>query len=93
MRPDNDVLITRLLGRKIALILIHMQGNICHRLGAPTTTTRHAVHVSGRLTLASCCEQSSDTRAGGCMVAGCSGSTLEEAATGSNRPNSSSFHF
>lgn len=64
-RPDNDVLITRLLGRKIALILIHMQENICHRLEAhpPHTHTtptppRHAVRVSGRLTLASCCEQS-----------------------------------
>lgn len=38
-RPDNDVLITRLLGRKIALILIHMQGNICHRLGVPSPPT------------------------------------------------------
>lgn len=61
-RPDNDVLITRLLGQKIALILIHMQGNICHRLEAhsPTHTPPpcHAVRVSGRLTLASCCEQS-----------------------------------
>lgn len=34
-RPDNDVLITRLLGCKIALSLIHMQWNICHRLGTP----------------------------------------------------------
>lgn len=55
-RPDNDVLITRLLGWKIALCLIHMQRNICCRLGPPhPPPTPPVVSVSARLTLASCC--------------------------------------
>lgn len=57
--PDNDVLIMRLLGQKIALQSHSHAVENCCCLGAPTPLC-----PSGRLTLASCWEQYSGTRAG-----------------------------
>lgn len=57
--PDNDVLIMRLLGQQIALQSHSHAVENCCCLGAPTLLCE-----SGRLTLASCWEQCSGTRAG-----------------------------
>lgn len=57
--PDNDVLIMRLLGQQIALQSHSHAVENCCCLGAPTLLC-----VSGRLTLASCWEWRSGTRAG-----------------------------
>lgn len=57
--PDNDVLIMRLLGQQIALQSHSHAVENCCCLGAPTLLC-----VSARLTLASCWEQCSSTRAG-----------------------------
>lgn len=57
--PDNDVLIMRLLGQQIALQSHSHAVENCCCLGAPTP-----LRASGRLTLASCWEWRSGTRAG-----------------------------
>lgn len=57
--PDNDVLIMRLLGQQIALLSHSHAVENCCCLGATTPLC-----VSGRLTLASCWERCSSTRAG-----------------------------
>lgn len=65
--PDNDVLIMRLLGQQIALQSHSHAVENCCCLGAPTPLC-----VSGRLTLASCWEQCSGTRAGALSLYNCS---------------------